>query len=58
MIHCDCEPTLTDALSDPLIQAVMAADGVDRDELEVMLTDVARRFERHSPRAQSWRVCA
>jgi hypothetical protein len=28
MITCHREPTLTETLSDPLIQAVMAADGV------------------------------
>lgn len=42
-LSCHEELTLSDALSDPLIQAVMAADGVDARELEAMLSDVARR---------------
>lgn len=31
------EPTLADALSDPLTQALMEADGVDPEELEADL---------------------
>jgi hypothetical protein len=34
------EPTLTEALADPIVQAVMAADGVDARELEAMLMGV------------------
>jgi len=36
------ELTLSEALSDPLIRSVMAADGVDPEELEVMLRDIAQ----------------
>jgi hypothetical protein len=39
------EPTLADALADPLVRAVMAADGVDPEKLEIMLTSVAETFE-------------
>lgn len=39
------EPTLAGALADPLVQAVMAADGVDPKKLEAMLMSVAEAFE-------------
>jgi hypothetical protein len=45
-----CEPTLADALADPLTQAVMAADGVDARQLEITLRDVARRLARQPRR--------
>jgi hypothetical protein len=38
------EPTLAEALADPLVRAVMAADRVDPDKLESMLVSVARTF--------------
>ncbi len=50
MIVCHREPTLKDALSDPLIRTVMAADGVDAAELETMLTAVARKLARDPTR--------
>jgi hypothetical protein len=34
------EPTLKDMLSDPIVMAMMEADGVDPRELEAMLTHV------------------
>src|ERR1017187_10332825 len=34
------EPTLEELLSEPIITALMDADGVDRNELEVMLRQV------------------
>ena len=37
------EPKLVDALCDPVIQALMEADGVDAQELGVVLNGVARR---------------
>jgi hypothetical protein len=37
------ELTLRSALSDPLIRALMAADRVDRRELESMLLRIARQ---------------
>lgn len=39
------EPTLEEALADPLVHAVMAADDVDPAELKAMLMSVARTFE-------------
>jgi hypothetical protein len=38
------EPTLAEALADPLVRAVMAADRVDPGKLESMLVSVARTF--------------
>lgn len=43
MSDCTCEPTLNDALSDPVILMMMAADHVDRRNLEAVLSDVARK---------------
>jgi len=37
------EPTLDEILSDPIVRALMEADGVDRQELEAMLSRIARR---------------
>lgn len=37
MIACHGEPTLDEILSDPVIEAVMAADGVDPNEIETLL---------------------
>jgi hypothetical protein len=36
------EPTLEEMLSDPIVRALMDADGVDPHELEAMLKEVAR----------------
>jgi hypothetical protein len=36
------EPTLEEILSDPIVEAVMRADGVDPDELGAMLGNMAR----------------
>jgi hypothetical protein len=38
---CRYEPTVRDLLSDPVIRAVMDADGVDPDELEADLSETA-----------------
>jgi hypothetical protein len=38
------EPNIAEILSDPVIKAVMEADGVDPDVLEVQLRDTARRL--------------
>ena len=46
MNWCFDEPGMDDVLSDPLIQSVMAADGVDRDELQTMLSEVAEEIGR------------
>ena len=41
MPPCQFEPTLAEALADPLVQAVMAADGVDPEKLAGCLGKVA-----------------
>ena len=52
MIWWRCEPKLKDMLSDPIVQAVMAADGVEQRQLDDLLTQVARARRaagRHPP---------
>jgi hypothetical protein len=44
MPPCQFEPTLAEALADPLVQAVMAADGVDPEKLAGCLGAVAERI--------------
>ena len=44
MNWCHREPTLNGILSDPVVRAVMEADGVNRHELEVMLRPTAEEF--------------
>lgn len=46
MSRCSREWSLQDALSDPLIQAVMEADGVDPDELAADLSEIALTLRR------------
>jgi hypothetical protein len=52
MMHCRRELTLKDALSDPVIRAVMDADGVDPRELERRLSEIARSLRRRSMRQE------
>ncbi|MBV8776919.1 MAG: hypothetical protein JO258_06965 [Alphaproteobacteria bacterium] len=40
------DPNLTEALNDPLVRAVMAADGVDARKLAAELREVADRLNR------------
>jgi hypothetical protein len=40
---CWREPSLEDILSDPIIKAVIEADGVDTNELDAMLRRVAHK---------------
>jgi hypothetical protein len=40
------ELTLSSALSDPLIRTLMAADNVDREQLESMLLRIAKERKR------------
>jgi hypothetical protein len=40
------DPTIADILSDPIVQAVMAADGVDADALEAELRTMGRLIVR------------
>lgn len=39
---CSREIDLKDMLSDPIVQAVMRADGIDRDEFDALLASIAR----------------
>jgi hypothetical protein len=48
MIWRQREPTLKEILSDPIVTALMRADGVDPLELEAMLTHINRKSK--SPR--------
>jgi hypothetical protein len=50
MTRCDCDLTLRDALSDPVVLALMDADGVDPGALEADLTEIARAI-RQRPQA-------
>lgn len=44
------DPTIADILSDPIVQAVMAADGVDGDALEAELRTMGRLIVQIRPR--------
>jgi hypothetical protein len=44
------EPELNEILDDPIIEAVMARDGVERDDLRTLLNDVGRALCREKPR--------
>jgi len=46
--HYDSELTLTTVLADPLIQTIMAADGVEPRELQLMLSGMARQLARRA----------
>jgi hypothetical protein len=48
MTECFSEPTLDEVLSDPLVQEVMASDGVDPAELEAALSEIAGNIRRRS----------
>jgi hypothetical protein len=56
MSRCRYEPSVADALADPLIQAIMAADAVHPAELRALMLETARRidlgFEPRRPREQ------
>ena len=47
-LHIGGDMSLNEALADPLIRALMAADRVDPVRLKVELTETARRFARVS----------
>jgi hypothetical protein len=40
------EPSIKELLSDPIVRALMSADGIHTDELEGLLCSVAKRLER------------
>jgi hypothetical protein len=46
MTECFSEPTLDEVLSDPLVQDVMASDGVDPVELQASLNEIAGDIRR------------
>jgi hypothetical protein len=48
MFRCSSELTLKEVLSDSIVRAVMAADGVDPQELEAALEEVARTRNRRA----------
>ena len=52
MNWCHREPTLEEILSDSIVKAVMAADGVDQHELEAMLRQTGRNSR---PVPRGWR---
>ena len=55
MNWCHREPTLEEIFSDSITRAVMEADGVDRGELEAMLSRVGRSaLPRRRARGWGW----
>ncbi len=50
MMECFSEPSLIEVLSDPLVQEVMASDGVDPRELEAALAEIAVDVRRRTPK--------
>ena len=42
-MKCWREPSLEDILSDPIVKAVIEADGVDANELDAMLQRIAHK---------------
>jgi hypothetical protein len=42
------EPSVKEMLSDPIVRAVMRADGVHAGELEALLCSVAKRLRKRS----------
>jgi len=48
MQNCNTEPTLSDALADPIIRSLMAADQVDPRALAASLRETARRMAGHA----------
>ena len=58
MKFCFSDPTLKDVLTDPLMRTIMAADRVDPDSLETMLSKMARTIAGRSTNAKSsWITC-
>lgn len=44
----DGEPTIQELLNDPVIEAIMARDGVVREELLLLIEEVRIRLERRN----------
>ncbi len=57
MNTCRGDLTLTEALSDPIIGAMMDADGVDRDELKTSLVSLAERIGSKRKRPHTHPCC-
>jgi hypothetical protein len=57
MILWQREPTLNEMLSDPLINLVMRADGVDPEKLRPQLRAVARALERPTSLPRTVELC-
>ena len=58
MKTCFSDPTLKDVLTDPLIRTIMAADRVDPDNLETMLSKVAGIIaNRTNAKSSAWMAC-
>jgi len=55
---CSSDPTLREALSDPLIRTVMAADRVDPQRLEAQLKGIASAIAHRSASARSAAIFA
>lgn len=51
MQRCNREPTLTEALADPLVRTIMAADGVDPRELAKHLGALAEKLRERARRS-------
>lgn len=54
---CFSEPALEDVMTDPVTQALMTADRVDRAEVEKMFSAIARTASigtRSDPSRQGW----
>jgi hypothetical protein len=58
MTECFSEPTLDEVLSDPLVQDVMASDGVDRAELQASLSEIAGDIRRRRSSSRQHRQAA
>jgi hypothetical protein len=45
-MRCDtAEPSIEEILADPIVRALMTADGVRADELEALLRSIAKRLQ-------------
>jgi len=53
MLNYWSEPSLADALSDPVVKAVMTADAVDPAALSALLREAARKLEPDSRPSRS-----
>ncbi len=56
------EPTLVDMLADPIVKAVMRADGVDPEDIEALFRQMKPMPLRHGPllrvRRRAWKPAA